>query len=212
MTSRENSLERRLTPILMNIPIRKVAIAAALALLAFVFPNPGPIHGAGALTPRAFIPGVLANGNCALNAQESAILASMRSDSRQMRLQLLCNPALREAAFFHAQDMINRAYFGHVTPPPNSIGPNQMARNAGYVLPAFYGASVTANYIESIAAGYATPGSVWSAWMASSGHRDHLLGLSSFYAEQIDYGIAYVYSANSTYGYYWVVMTARRGP
>lgn len=183
-----------------------------LALLALAIPYPAPTRGAGTLTPRAFIPAIQTDGNCALNAQESAILASMRSDSRQMRPQLVCNPALRQAAYFHAQDMINRAYFGHVTPPPNSIGPNQMARNAGYVLPAFYGASVTANYIESIAAGYATPGSVWSAWMASPGHRDHLLGLSSFYAEQIDYGIAYVYSANSTYGYYWVVMTARRGP
>ncbi len=190
----------------------KWAAAAVLALLALAIPYPAPTRGAGTLTPRAFIPAIQTDGNCALNAQESAILASMRSDSRQMRPQLVCNPALRQAAYFHAQDMINRAYFGHVTPPPNSIGPNQMARNAGYVLPAFYGASVTANYIESIAAGYATPGSVWSAWMASPGHRDHLLGLSSFYAEQIDYGIAYVYSANSTYGYYWVVMTARRGP
>ena len=190
----------------------KWAAAAVLALLALAIPYPAPTRGAGTLTPRAFIPAIQTDGNCALNAQESAILASMRSDSRQMRPQLVCNPALRQAAYFHAQDMINRAYFGHVTPPPNSIGPNQMARNAGYVLPACYGASVTANYIESIAAGYATPGSVWSAWMASPGHRDHLLGLSSFYAEQIDYGIAYVYSANSTYGYYWVVMTARRGP
>lgn len=205
-------MERRLTPILMTISILKVTVAATLALLAYAIPYPEPIHGAGALIPRAFIPGVQASGNCVLNAQESAILNAMRSDSRQMRPQLVCSPALRQAAYFHAQDMINRAYFGHVTPPPNSIGPNQMARNAGYILPTFYGTSVTANYIESIAAGYATPAAVWSGWMASSDHQDHLLGLSPFYAEQIDFGIAYIYGPSSTYGHYWVVITARKGP
>lgn len=190
----------------------KWAAAAVLALLALAIPYPAPTRGAGTLTPRAYIPAIQADGNCALNAQESAILNAMRSDSRQKRAQLACSPALLQAARYHAQDMIARNYFGHVTPPPNSIGPNQMARNAGYVLPTFYGTSVTANYIESIGAGYATPASVWSAWMASPGHQQHLLGLDAFYAEQIDIGIAYVYSANSTYGHYWVVMTARRGP
>jgi uncharacterized protein YkwD len=196
----------------MTIHIRKVAVAAALALLAVAISYPEPIRSAGALIPRAFIPNVQASGNCAMNAQESAILNAMRSDSRQMRAQLVCSPALRQAAYFHAQDMIARAYFGHVTPPPDSIGPNQMARNAGYTLPTFYGTSVTANYIESIAAGYATSASVWSGWMGSTAHQTHLLGLDPFYAEQIDVGIAYVYGAGSTYKHYWVVLTARRGP
>jgi len=208
----KTGLERRSTPILMTMSINNVAIAAALALLVFAIPYPEPIRGAGALTPRAFIPGVQASANCAMNAQESAILTAMRSDSRQKRSQLVCSPALRQAAYFHAQDMINRAYFGHITPPPNSIGPNQMARNAGYILPTFYGTSVTANYIESIAAGYDTPAAVWSGWMASTAHQAHLLGLDPFYGEQIDVGIAYIYGANSTYGRYWVVITARRGP
>jgi uncharacterized protein YkwD len=190
----------------------KWATGAMLALLALALPSPAPTRGAGTLVPRAFIPVIQANATCALNAQETAVLNAMRSDARQKRAQLVCSPALLQAARFHAQDMINRAYFGHVTPPPNSIGPNQMARNAGYVLPAFYGTSVTANYIESIGAGYATPASVWSAWMDSPGHQTHLLGLDPFYAEQIDIGIAYVYGAASAYGHYWVVMTARKGP
>jgi uncharacterized protein YkwD len=192
--------------------LRIWAAAATLALLAFAIPNPAPTRSAGVMTARAFIPGIQASGNCALNAQESAILNAMRSDSRQRRAQMVCSPALRQAAYFHAQDMINRSYFGHVTPPPSAIGPNQMARNAGYVLPEFYGTSTTANYIESIAAGYATPESVWSGWMNSPGHQNHLLGLDPFYAEQIDFGIAYVYGASSAYGHYWVVMTARKGP
>lgn len=161
------------------------------------------------MTARAFIPGVQASGNCALNPQETAVLNSMRSDSRQMRVQLVCNPALRQAAQFHAQDMIDRNYFNHSTPLPNSIGPNQMARDAGYVLPTFYDVSLTGNNIESIAGGYATPSAVWSAWMSSTGHLTHLLGRSEFYAEQIDFGIAYVYGANSAYRHYWVVITAR---
>jgi uncharacterized protein YkwD len=195
-----------------TIHLRKWAAAATLALLAFAIPSPAPTRSAGVMTARAFIPGIQASGNCAMNAQESAILNAMRSDSRQKRAQLVCSPALRQAAYFHAQDMANRNYFGHSTLPPNSIGPNQMARNAGYVLPSFYDSSPTGNNIESIAAGYATANSVWSGWMASPGHLNHLLGLVPFYAEQIDFGIAYVYNANSTYGHYWVVITARRGP
>ncbi|MEO6061197.1 MAG: CAP domain-containing protein [Thermoflexales bacterium] len=187
-----------------------VALAVGLALFASGFPSSA--RGAGALTPRAFIPGVQSSGNCSMSAQESAVLTSMRSDSRQMRLQLVCSPALRQAAYFHAQDMANRGYFSHSTPPPDSIGPNQMARNAGYVLPTFYDISLTGNNIESIAAGYPTASSVWNGWMASPSHQNHLLGLLPFYAEQIDFGIAYAYNANSYYGHYWVVITARKGP
>jgi len=187
-----------------------VALAVGLALFASGFPSSA--RGAGALQARAYLPALSANGNCAMNAQESAILTSMRSDSRQMRPQLVCSPALRQAAYFHAQDMVNRNYFDHSTPQPNSIGPNQMARNAGYVLPTFYNGSSTGNNIESIAGGFATASSVWSGWMGSPGHQNHLLGLLPFYAEQIDFGIAYIYDANSTYRHYWVVMTARKGP
>jgi uncharacterized protein YkwD len=159
--------------------------------------------------PRAFMPGQ-GCASCAMNAEKHhpTAMRPIRASARKM----VCSPALRQAAYFHAQDMITRAYFGHITPPPNSIGPNQMARNAGYILPTFYGTSVTANYIESIAAGYDTPAAVWSGWMASTAHQAHLLGLDPFYGEQIDIGIAYIYGANSTYGRYWVVITARRGP
>ena len=108
--------------------------------------------------------------------------------------------------------MIDRNYFNHSTPLPNSIGPNQMARDAGYILPTFYDVSLTGNNIESIAGGYTTTSSVWSGWMASPSHQDHLLGLTPFYAEQIDFGIAYVYGVTSTYKHYWVVITALRGP
>lgn len=183
-----------------------------LALLSLAIPGPAPTRGAALLAQRVFIPGVQAKASCAMTAEETAILNAMRSDSRQKRAQFSCSPALRQAAYFHAQDMISRNYFGHITPPPNSIGPNQMARNAGYVLPTFYGTSETANYIESIAGGYATPASVWSGWMASPAHQTHLLGLDAFYAQQIDFGIAHVYNSNSVYGHYWIVMTALAGP
>ena len=195
--------------------IRKIlkwgaALAIGLALLASSVPLAA--RDTGAVVPRAFLPNLTATGNCPLNPQEAAVLELMRSNAEQGRISLNCSVSLRQAAYFHAQDMIARNYFDHVSPPPNSIGPNQMARNSGYILPTFYDTSATGNNVESIAAGFGTANSVWSAWMGSTGHRNHLLGLNPFYAEQIDFGIAYVYAPASTYKHYWIVITARKGP
>jgi uncharacterized protein YkwD len=48
--------------------------------------------------------------------------------------------------------------------------------------------------------------------MDSTGHRTHLLGLDSFYAEQVEYGVGYTYDPASPYHHYWVVITAKPGP
>jgi uncharacterized protein YkwD len=45
--------------------------------------------------------------------------------------------------------------------------------------------------------------------MNSTGHRAHILGLDSFWAEQTDYGIGYANVPGSPYRHYWVVITAR---
>jgi uncharacterized protein YkwD len=106
--------------------------------------------------------------------------------------------------------MAQRGYFDHVT--PEGHGPNYLVRQAGYTLPSFYGTEPDANNIESIAGGYSTAEAVWGAWMSSTAHRNQLLGLQPFFAEQTEYGIGYAYDSESPLGYYWVVITARPGP
>jgi hypothetical protein len=51
---------------------------------------------------------------------------------------------------------------------------------------------------ENIAAGYTTAASVFAGWRASSGHNTNMLGAAY---KQI--GIARVYNAGATYGWYW---------
>ena len=103
--------------------------------------------------------------------------------------------------------MGTRAYFSHTN--PDGYGPNYLVQQAGYALPNWYSQELDANNIESIAAGYGTASAAWEGWMNSTGHRTHILGLDSFWAEQTDYGIGYAYIPGSPYGHYWVVITAR---
>ena len=106
--------------------------------------------------------------------------------------------------------MSGSEYFGHVN--PDGYGPNYLVRQAGYPLPTWYDPAPDGNNIESIAAGYPTPDAVWNAWMTSPAHRNHLLGLDPFWADQIEYGIGYVYDPESDYDHYWVVITAYKEP
>jgi hypothetical protein len=48
--------------------------------------------------------------------------------------------------------------------------------------------------------------------MNSAPHKTHLLAQNSFYATETHYGVGYYYDANSTYKYYWVVITAPPEP
>ncbi len=168
-------------------------------------------------TPSApenvFLP-LVANGEattgCEPNAQELQIAQYMIDHPDQQRPSLTCHPILAQVARARAQDMADRHYFSHVN--PEGYGPNYLVEQAGYVLPDDYGQAPDANNIESIAGGYPTADAAWQGWMNSSGHRTHLLGLNSFFAEQIDYGIGYVYEPDSDYGHYWVVITAKPGP
>lgn len=143
---------------------------------------------------------------CALNEQEQAVLAAMKAHPDQRRTTIACNPILAEVARARAKDMAERNYFGHTNPDGN--GPNYLVRQAGYPLPAWYGTARDANNIESIAAGYRSPTDAWTGWMASTGHKTHLLGLHSFYAAQTEVGIGYYHLPGSQYGSYWVVLSA----
>jgi uncharacterized protein YkwD len=167
----------------------------------------GPIQ---TLSSTVFLPLVSrpeARPTCELNAQEQQIAQYMIDHPQQQRPSLTCHPILAQVARERARDMAARHYFSHVN--PDGYGPNYLVEEAGYDLPDYYGSAPDANNIESIAGGYGTAEAAWQAWMDSEGHRTHLLGLAAFFAEQVDYGIGYVYDAESDYRHYWVVITAK---
>ena len=166
--------------------------------------NTNPL-GAG-LIPRAYLPIVIYDP-CPLNAQAQALAALAISDPQQQRPQMICSTILSRVAYEKALDMGTRNYFGHTN--PDGVGPNYLVEQAGYDLPSWYTQGLTANNVESIAAGYTTPGAAWAGWKVSpTGHPDHVLGLTNFWRDQIYYGIGYAYVPGSTYGHYWVFITA----
>ena len=162
------------------------------------------------LTPRAYLPLIAKSPACSLNQQEQQIALYMIEHPDQQRASLTCHPILARVARERAEDIAQRGYFSHTN--PDGYGPNYLVRQAGYVLPSYYGTEPDANNIESIGAGYPTAEATWEGWMESSGHRDHLLGLAPFFAEQVEYGVGYACNPASPYTYYWVVITAKPGP
>jgi uncharacterized protein YkwD len=144
------------------------------------------------------------------NAHEAGLAELLRNHPQQQRSAFTYNPLLARVARERAADMAARGYFAHTN--PDGVGPNALVREAGYVLPAYYGSEPDANNVESIAGGPSTPEAVLDLLLNSAGHRTHILGLHEFYAAQIDYGIGYVAAPGSRYGHYWVILTAQPGP
>lgn len=70
------------------------------------------------------------------NAQEERIAVLMTQDPDQKRSSLSYNPILARVARERAADMARRGYFSHVN--PDGLGPNFLAAQAGYALPAPY--------------------------------------------------------------------------
>jgi hypothetical protein len=140
---------------------------------------------------------------------EREIADLMKRDNNQQRSSLTYNAVLARIARERAYDMGERNYFGHVN--PDGIGPNYLVTKAGYELPDFYGNLRSSNSIESIEAGSETAQEAWGIWMHSSGHRTHILGLDTFYAEQVEYGVGHAFVPNSKYEHYWVIITAKPG-
>jgi hypothetical protein len=167
--------------------IRRLALAVILFL--------GSFHSAFAVT---------------LVPQEQAIANLMASTPGQGRPTLILDPIIEGVARARAQDMAVRNYFSHVN--PDGVAANYLLRQAGYVLPAWWGTDPSANYVESIAAGYSDPNDTWNSWMNSPPHKEHLLAQNSFFASETHYGVGYYYDPNSTYQYYWVVITAPPQP
>lgn len=144
---------------------------------------------------------------CSLNEQEQALADEIMDHPDQQREWFACDPILAQVARAKAADMAERDYFGHVN--PDGIGPNWLVEHSGYALPDWYEHTEDSNNIESLAGGQTNAGWVMADLLDSPGHRQHVLGLASFFAEQTDYGIGYFYREGSQYGHYWVIITAR---
>ncbi len=93
------------------------------------------------------------------------VLARVNGERASARLPpLRAHPRLDEAALRHAQDMLARAYYGHVSPDGRT--PLDRGRAAGYR---------TRAVGENIARGPASVPEVMDAWMKSPEHRAHIL-------------------------------------
>ena len=127
------------------------------------------------------------------------------------RAPLAVNDALFGSAGFHAEEMATYNYFDHQSQVTGEW-PNKMVRDAGYPLPEYF--SDSANYIESAAAGYANAGAALDGLIVDSGisppgHRNHLLGIDAFNADNREIGVGNAYSSSSSYGNYWAIHATR---
>lgn len=209
---------------LNNATLRKVACSSykSALILLLLLGTLLPAKAVQAQQNKIFVPMILTGGPSNLNAADSDRVAACPGltpeeidmaleffhDSGQRRPVMKCNPTLAAVARARAQDMVDRAYFGHVN--PNGYGPDWIAERAGYNLPEWYDITRDSNHIESIAAGgsYPTAEKAWDALMTSPTHRTHLRGLEQFFIEQSEFGIGRAYSPNSRYRTYWVILTA----
>ena len=143
--------------------------------------------------------------DCALSAPEQQMADLMRQYPGQRRNAFNCNAILASVARARAEDMATRGYLSHTT--PEGFGANYLVRQAGYILPTWYGNANGDSNIESIAPGRPTAQEAFTALVGDPPHRNHILGEDPVFAAQTDYGIGY-----SPNGNIWVVLTAQPGP
>lgn len=141
-------------------------------------------------------------------AQAQVMAALIAGHPGQRRATMVLDPILQQVAQARAEDMAARHYFDHTN--PEGYGPNYLVRQAGYPLPSYYLTAPTANNIESLAADSPDAELILQAWLASPGHRVHVLGEQAFFAAQIEYGIGYATSTGGEYSEYWVFISACR--
>jgi uncharacterized protein YkwD len=138
----------------------------------------------------------------ALAASASATSADPQLDSEEQAFVTLINNyrsqsglgplsidwEMQASSDWMSADMGQKGYFSHT----DSLGRDPWTRmcDFGYCYNTWKG--------ENIAAGYTTAQSVFTAWQNSPGHNANMLG-----ANYTAMGISRVYTAGSTYGWYW---------
>jgi len=101
---------------------------------------------------------------------------------------LLWDDRLHRAATSHAQDMADRSYFSHQSPPPESKSPCDRSRAAGWTRPAC---------AENLAAGQTTVTQAMAGLLGSPGHCENIMDPT---LEKLGVGIA----AGGRYRKYYV--------
>ena len=140
------------------------------------------------------------------NAVEIEIANLAINHPDQARPTMVYDPILNLVARTKALDLARRAYFAHVD--PDGYGPNKAVQLAGYGLPAWWGNGLDSNNIESLAGGYTSAQAAFDGWMASAGHRRHVLAEIAFYSGQTRYGVGYAELPGSPYVRYYVFVSA----
>lgn len=172
------------------------------------------------LAPRGviYLPQVYVEMTVALQGEQfmtkaEQIFHMMILHPEQGRKELEWHPLLAEVARDKCYYQAHQGWSGHVD--PEGYGPNYWVREYGYRLPDWWleREEPDSNYIESLQHnGDGDVSDAWAGWMHSDGHRIHILGLNSFYAEQTQVGVGYYYLESSEKRHYWAVITAPKEP
>jgi uncharacterized protein YkwD len=98
-------------------------------------------------------------------AADTEILAAVNAErAAKNRAALVWDTRLEAAARKHAEDMVKRGYFSHVTPEGGTF--QERVRREGYA---------ACMWAENIAQGQRNVTSVMKSWMGSRGHRRNIL-------------------------------------
>jgi uncharacterized protein YkwD len=121
------------------------------------------------------------------------------------------NSQLAAVAQQKAESMARHNYFAHTD--PNGSGPNQRIVQAGYRLPKSYPLDPAANTTESLASGASNGIEAVDQLLIDEGlpeaeHRVHLLAAAPIYRTHTEVGVGIACNPNSTYLYYYVILTA----
>ena len=136
---------------------------------------------------------------------------SINLSSITPRQPLAVNTSLTAAAGFKSEELAKFNFFSHTSVTGET--PNQLARRFGYDLPSRvpaggvnYVLPTVGNQIESLAGGRATPSEALQGLIESTGHRNHLLGVTAHNQVAREVGIGYQFLNAATYKHYWTVL------
>ncbi len=144
-------------------------------------------------------------------AYQSERALSINLSSITSRQPLAVNTNLTAAAGFKSEELARFNFFSHTSVTGET--PNQLARRFGYDLPSTvpvggvnYVLPIVGNQIESLAGGRATPSANLQGLIESTGHRNHLLGVTAHNQVAREVGIGYQFLNSATYKHYWTVL------
>lgn len=175
------ALPRLLLAVLLLVPLGASAIARAQSLS----------EPLAALLPMSYLP-IITRSEVSAASVADVVEQQVIDLTNALRAGAGCpavraSPVLVAAARAHSYDMAANSFFDHTGSDGSSAV--QRIERAGYH------ARISA---ENIAAGFATPESVVTAWSTSPGHRANLLN-----CDVTEVGVGYVFDAVSEYGHYW---------